>query len=103
MGESKKSAADIQLLPEPSKEVIRGTEYDMHFKDTGMKDVITRIEKKFNVAVSMKNERLKNCMITADFTDQSLEQTLSMISQVLDLQYEVTENGQVVLSGGGCD
>jgi transmembrane sensor len=102
-GGAEKSPSDIQLLVEPSKEVIRGTEYDMHFKDTGMENVIIRIEKKFNVTVSMKNERLKNCMITADFTDQSLEQTLSMISQVLDLQYEVSDNNQVVLSGGGCD
>ncbi len=100
---SETSPTDIQLLREPLREVTRGTEYDMHFKDTEMEDVITRIEKKFNVAVSMKNEKLKNCMITADFTDQSLEQTLSMISQVLDFQYEVTDNSQIVLSGSGCD
>lgn len=102
-GGTANSSSDIQLVREASKEVIRGTEYDMHFKDTRMENVIIRIEKKFNVAVSMKNERLKNCMITADFTDQSLEQTLSMISQVLDLQYEVKDDNQVILSGGGCD
>ena len=79
-----------------------GTEYSMRFHATVMKEIIRRIEGKFNVRVSLSDERLSNCTITADFTDQSLDRTLSMISQTLRIEYEII-NDQVNLKGAGCD
>ena len=79
-----------------------GTQYSMRFNATPMKEIIRRIEGKFEVRVSLNDERLNNCTITADFTDQSLERTLSMIAQTLEIEYEIN-NGHVTLKGAGCD
>lgn len=79
-----------------------GTEYSMRFDATRMEEIIRRIEGKFDVRVLLSDERLDNCTITADFTDQSLERTLSMISQTLEIEYEIS-NSQVTLNGTGCD
>lgn len=79
-----------------------GTDYSMRFHATMLKEIIRRIEGKFDVRVSLSDERLGNCTITADFTDQSLDRTLSMISQTLDIKYERVDN-QVIIKGEGCD
>ena len=79
-----------------------GTEYSMRFNATRMAEIIRRIEGKFNVRISVSDERLKNCTITADFTDQQLDRTLNMISQTLGIRYEINE-GRVMLDGTGCD
>ncbi|MBA4056250.1 MAG: hypothetical protein C0490_16160 [Marivirga sp.] len=76
-------------------------EYHMQFIDTPMSHVLSRIEKKFNVHVSLENKALTNCRITADFTDKSLEHTLHMLSELLDLEYKV-KGASVVISGKGC-
>lgn len=81
---------------------IEGTQYSMRFSATPIQEIIRRIEGKFDVRVSLSDEKLNNCTITADFTDQSLERTLSMISETLGIGYEIN-NGHVTLSGAGCN
>jgi transmembrane sensor len=82
--------------------VATGTEYKMDFEDTRMEEVIRRIGGKFNAKVIMGDPKFGNCLITADFTGQSLERTLNMISQALGSEYEITDS-TVVLTGSGCD
>lgn len=90
-------------VPEEEKEaLIHGTEYDMRFSNTPVAEIIERIEKKFNRKVKVRNSALRECMITADFTDQSLENTLRMVSYILGFEYEVNSY-TVTLKGGGCD
>lgn len=80
---------------------IAGTQYSMRFDATRMKEIIRSIEGKFDVRVSLSDEKLYNCTITADFTDQSLDRTLSMISQTLEIEYEIDKD-HVMLRGPGC-
>ncbi len=96
---------EIEKLTPKENEVTTktaGTEYSMHFYATPMKDIAEKIERKFEVQVSFTDMRLANCTITADFTDQSLDRTLNMISQSLGIQYEIN-NKRVTLKGQGCD
>lgn len=81
---------------------IKGTEYMMDFEDSRMSEVIQRIEQKFEIRISVDDAKLTNCMITADFSDQSLETTLSMISQALGFRYDI-DGKSVMLTGKGCD
>lgn len=94
--------AKVGVTEAEKTEKISGTEYSMRFHATRMKEIIRRIEGKFEVTVSLSDPRLNNCTITADFTDQSLDRTLSMISQTLDIDYEIAA-GKVTLRGTGCD
>ena len=77
-------------------ELTKGTEYDMSFNDAGMQDVIQRIEKKFDVAIHLKDTaNIVNNLFTADMTDQSLEKTMEMICQALNLEVQI--KGQIIL------
>ncbi len=78
------------------------TEYNMQFSDTPMSEVIARMEKKFDIHISPADKALVNCRITADFTDQSLDKTLQILAELLDLDYEI-RGSAVVISGHGCN
>lgn len=81
--------------------VVEGTEYGMTFEDTRMAEVISKVEKKFNVKVSCAEPSIANCKVTADFTDQSLESTLLLIAEALSLEYTI-DGLNVSLTGMGC-
>jgi ferric-dicitrate binding protein FerR (iron transport regulator) len=81
--------------------LIKGTEYDMTFRNTSMGTILQRIEGKFNMQVRVDNSKLEDCLITADFTDQSLEDTLRMIGHILSFEYEINGN-KITIKGGGC-
>lgn len=91
-----------QLDPADVSTIIDHTEYDMHFEGAPLKNVFERIEKKFGVTVKTANTQIESCKITADFTDHSLESTLTMIAEVLAIEYEVVGK-KVTVSGSGCN
>lgn len=82
--------------------VMLGTEYNMHFEDTRMKDIVARIEKKFDVHVNVNDQLIYNCVVTADLTDQSLERTLSIVAKTLRCKYQV-EDHEIFIEGKGCE
>jgi transmembrane sensor len=101
------SSIDRQLAKTEAKvaeqqQVIDKTEYDMSFRDTRMDDVIQRIEKKFNVSATLQDRALRNCMITIDLTDQSLDRTLEMVSAILGFTYEIDDK-TILIRGDGCE
>ncbi len=92
----------VPVTRDAQAEATVNTEYAMNFKATRMDEIIRRMEGKFDVKISVGNRKLNQCTITADFTDQSLEQTLNTIAEILDLNYEIKGN-TVMLNGAGCD
>ncbi|HEY0611277.1 MAG TPA: DUF4974 domain-containing protein, partial [Chitinophaga sp.] len=73
----------------------KGTEYDMSFNDARMTEVIHRIEKKFEVDIQTEDTTITSNLFTADLTDQSLKNTMEMISQALNLAFEI--KGKTIL------
>lgn len=81
--------------------VAVGTEYDLEFSNVSLNDVVKRLERKFDVTISIENDNAKSCSITVDLTDQSLEQAMQMIVDVLDVDYRRDANS-IIVSGQGC-
>ena len=78
-----------------------GTEYNMDFTDTPFNEVVSRIEKKFNVRLSGDLNSYASCRLTANLTDQSLQQTLKLITASLDIKYKISAD-KILINGGGC-
>ena len=89
------------LAVEEKKATTDGTEYEMIFNDVPMDEVVRRIEEKFDVTISFGNDDLRKCKIRANFSDQSLENTLDLIGQAVGLRYTISGN-TVQLTGEGC-
>lgn len=74
--------------------LTKGTEYDMLFNDAQLNQVVKRIEKKFEVDITLQNPETGKSLVTADLTDQSLTSTLNMVGGALNLNYTI--DGQTV-------
>lgn len=99
-----KSNGEFEKLATNPQEITSltvNTDYNMQFTNTGMDEVVNRLESKFNVSVKLSDKRIRNCKITMDFTDQSLEKSLQLISEVLDVTYSIQDK-TVTLTGKGC-
>ncbi len=97
-GEMEKFSMDKKEVPA----IVADTEYNMLFTNGTLEEVMKSISKKFDVAIELTDTRAGKCRITADFTDHSLESTLKMITEVLDVTY--TRNGSdIKISGTGCN
>jgi ferric-dicitrate binding protein FerR (iron transport regulator) len=81
--------------------VTINTDYNMQFSNTLMNEVVDHLERKFNVSIKLSDKNIRNCMITMDFTDQSLEKSLQLITDVLNVTYEV-QGKTVTITGTGC-
>lgn len=95
----------IQRLPLKKEErtaLISKTDYDMLFDNTPMETVLERVAGKFDVRIHVSEKRLHQCRVTADLTDTSLENTLTILSDLLNMTYRI-ENSTVKISGAGCD
>jgi ferric-dicitrate binding protein FerR (iron transport regulator) len=89
----------IKQESHPIQEVAsltKGTEYNMFFNDATIEDVLQRTEKKFEVKITYKASRAGNTRITADFTDQSLINTMNMMCEALNLDYKIKEHSVTV-------
>lgn len=87
-------------MPEDVPEYVHTTEYNMQFRDATVEELATRIENKFDVKLTL-DATIMRCHVTADFTDHSLDKTLTMLAEVLDITYTV--NGTAVaIHGNGC-
>lgn len=84
-------------------QLLHGTEYDMNFESASFEEIKTRIEKKFNVILIADKSAYSNCNLSADVTDQSLDNTMKVLKAALSLSnYEINKN-EVTLTGGGCN
>jgi transmembrane sensor len=77
------------------------TEYIMEFDNIPLGEIMHRLSEKFDVQIEFTNDDIQNCRMTADFTDRSLEASLRMITEVLDVSYS-REGGSITVSGSGC-
>lgn len=92
----------IALTRHEEQLITTDTEYSMAFTNTPMGDLINSLERKFDIDIEVENKEIKNCRITVDLTDQSLEKSLQMITEVLHVQY-ARDGKNITLTGNGCD
>jgi ferric-dicitrate binding protein FerR (iron transport regulator) len=88
----------IRQHPQDSSDVrsiIEQTEYGMAFNDARLNNILNRIERKFDVTIRLSDTAIAANRLTADLTDQSLDQSMNMICQALNLEFNA--NGKSIL------
>jgi ferric-dicitrate binding protein FerR (iron transport regulator) len=80
---------------------VANTEYDMNFSNATFAYVVDRLEKKFDVKVTLAVSEIEKCHVNLDITDHSLESSLQMITSVLNVEYQVN-GGNITFTGSGC-
>jgi transmembrane sensor len=77
---------------------------DLFFDDVTMSDAADLLEKQFDVKINFSNEQIKNCRFTGTFLyGEKLEQVLKVICSFNNAVYETKQNGEIMISGPGCN
>ncbi len=96
-----RSIAKVSMVETDAHEVVADTEYSMAFVGSHLSDVLSRLEKKFDVRFKIENEKASSCLVTLDITDHSLEKSLEILSDVLNITWK--QEGRIItVSGNGC-
>lgn len=88
----------VLIAPE---EQASAAEIPFVFDDTALNDVVEKLEKAYGIEIILENERLKNCLFTADITRQPLFIKLDLVCSALNATYEV-RGTKILISGNGC-
>lgn len=91
----KGNVANPQMLSESivQKELI--------FDDKPVTQVLQTLEKVYGIEISYDTEILADCVISAQFNDETLKQRMNAICQAIDASYDMV-NGQIVITSKGC-
>jgi transmembrane sensor len=77
---------------------------NLTFENTNLLDVLTRLEELFDIKITLENDALKKCPITAKFTNnESLDDMLDQITGSLGADASITGYGVTIEGGKGCD
>lgn len=76
---------------------------NFNYLEKPLADIVPILEKAYGVKISMSNDKLRNCIITADLSQEStLFTQLEILCESIDAKYQLI-NDSVMLSGKGCD
>ena len=95
MQKAKMTEEDIGSIPYLNQ-------YKMEFDNVPMQEIAKRLSSKFDTKIMIANDKINACRITADLTDHSLEATLDMMTELLDVTYTIEES-TVIIKGKGCE
>lgn len=71
------------------------------FDETPLSEVLAKLEKAYGVEITLSNDEMLDCPVTADLTSDNLFGKIEIIGAVLNAEYEIT-GSSILLSGGGC-
>jgi transmembrane sensor len=71
------------------------------FNETSLEDIIKVLNAAHDVNISVAKESMKNCIITADLTNETLEISIEILSKATNAEYTINEK-DILLSGNGC-
>ena len=60
------------------------------FDNTPLNQVVSQLEKRFNVHISLSNPRISSCRVSADFEQQPLPLIMEMLCTALDATYTIS-------------
>lgn len=71
--------------------------------DVSMEEAAKTISEKYKVKITLANDDLKKCRISATFLNgENFDQVLTVVSGVVHATYAIQPNGNVTIEGKGC-
>ncbi|HKZ68194.1 MAG TPA: FecR domain-containing protein, partial [Chitinophagaceae bacterium] len=72
--------------------------------DISLEEAAVLIGNRYHVNISFSKKVLENCRISATFlNNENLEQVLTVVTGVVDADYTLQPNDEVIISGDGCE
>lgn len=86
-----------------TRPVIAWKPEDIIFNDITMAEAVKKIESKFNVTIEFVNPAIKNCRVSATFSEEDvLDEMLTVLCAVSKAGYTF-QNNKILIDGKGCN
>lgn len=94
---------DLIMREVTDKEILNKVDKktNLVFNETPLKEIIKVLNTYYEANIILANEALKNCLITAELTDEPIEVSLKILTKAIGAEYEVNED-EIILKGKGC-
>ncbi len=66
------------------------------FEGLTLQQVCTQLNRLYEIECSYSNKQIENLLLTASFSNESLEKTLEVIALSLDIEYDLKNNNETV-------
>lgn len=73
----------------------------LEFNEVALKDIVKVLNVVHGVNITVSSERMKNCIITADLSNETLDASIAILSKAINADFTV-RGKDIILSGDGC-
>lgn len=93
-----------QALMKTSADVVDFQSYDgmLKFENKEVEEVMKRLEWNFGKKMIWDRAALNKCSLTSDLTNKTLDQTLAIVAEILNLKQVEVQEDKIILTGGTC-
>ncbi|MCE7042594.1 FecR family protein [Dyadobacter sp. CY312] len=74
----------------------------VNFEDAPVSDIFKNLEESYGIDIVYDKDILKNCLLTASFSQESLYDKIELICKGVEAEFAIV-NAQIVISGKGCE
>jgi transmembrane sensor len=90
----------METNAEAKKEIFEPI--SINFNETPVSEVISQLERQFDIHIQLSDKAISKCLLTADFNNQSLPVILEILCTSLDVSYTFSGD-TLILKGVGCE
>jgi transmembrane sensor len=73
----------------------------LRFDETPVSDAFARLSKVYGITIDYSEASIRNCSVTASFTDEPFNLKLDLICRSIGVEYQINSDG-VTVTGKGC-
>jgi transmembrane sensor len=73
-----------------------------NFEDAPVSEILRNIEQSYGIDIEYEENLLKNCLLTASFTQESLYDKVELICKAIEAEFAIV-NAQIIITGRGCN
>lgn len=94
---------DLSRVQEINQNVVSWHTKSLVFDSTSLHEVLTDLESTYNVSFRFDSKSVSGCNLTANFTDEKLENVLSTINVIFNVSFTPDGTQRYVVTGQGCN
>lgn len=87
---------DTQNISNEIEMAIAWKDNRLTFKSETIEDLILKLQRWYNVEITLKNESLKNCRFTGAFDNETIEQAMDALKHTTPFSYTFSENKIII-------
>lgn len=91
-----------QAVPEQGLHELKRNVIEMHFEETAVSEVLSTLNKTYDIEISFDEESLSGCVLTSTFVEEGLYDRIDVICTAIGATYKIVDS-KIVIESNGCN